>query len=84
MKKFANLIYIEWTDACEKSGWKSMAEAIKVEDEVKCRTVGFFLKQTEDFIILANSIGLTEKNDVSGVWQIPLAWITKIKRIPLK
>lgn len=81
---FGMLVYIEWTDACERPGWKSVQDAIKVYDEVKCKTVGFFLAQDKKFIIVANSIGLTEKNDVSGIWQILLASITKIKRIPLK
>ena len=84
MKKFGDLCYIEWTDACEKTGWKTFKDAVVVEDEVHCKTIGFFLEQNEEFIIIANSIGLSKKNDVSGVWQIPLAWIKKIKRIPLK
>lgn len=82
--KFGDLVYIEWTDACEKSGWKSLVEASRIDDEVQVKTIGFFLKQTKDFIIVSCCIGATKKNDVGGVWQIPLAWITKKKRIPLQ
>ena len=78
-KKFGDRVTITWTDACTMDGWKSVSEAIKIPDEVFCKTLGYFLNQTKDFITIAHTIGLSSKNDVTGVLHIPKAWITKIK-----
>ncbi len=78
-KKFGDRISIDWVDACEMPGWKSLSEAIKVPDEIFCRTSGYFLNQTKDFITIAHTIGLSEKNDVTGVFHIPKRWIRGVK-----
>lgn len=76
-KKFGDIIYLEWIDACEISGWKSFEDAIKIPNEVHVRTRGFFLNQTKEFVIIAHSIGKSKQNDICGVMHIPLAWIKK-------
>lgn len=78
-KKFGDPIEVQWTDACERTGWRSVEDALKVPDEVFVRTRGFYLGHTKDFITLANSIGRSRSNDVGGVWHIPRAWVTKLK-----
>ena len=78
-KKYGDRIEVCWTDACERSGWRSVEDALKVPDEVFVRTIGFYLGHTKEFLTLANSIGKSEKNDVSGIWHIPVKWITKLK-----
>ena len=76
-KKFGDRIYLEWVDACERIGWKSLSDAVNVDDEVFCRTNAFYLGENKDFVIVAHTIGKTEKNEVTGVIQIPKKWITK-------
>lgn len=78
-RTFGDKITIVWIDACEVTGWKSFSDAIKIPNEVFCHTVGYFLNQTKDFITVASTIGLSEKNDVTGIFHIPKAWIIKIK-----
>ena len=78
-KKFGSIVYIEWIDACDRSDWRSMEDAIKVPDEVYVKTVGFYLHHDSKFLTVASSIGKSEKNDVGGVWHIPRVWIKKIK-----
>lgn len=77
-KKFGDRITVTWTDALTVDGWKSVSEAIKIPNEVFCKTTGYFLNQTKDFITIAHTIGLSEKNDVDGILHIPKIWITKI------
>ena len=78
-KKFRDPIAVEWTDACERAGWLSFEDAIKVPDEVNVTTRGFYLGHTKEFLTIAASVGKTKKNDVGGVWHIPRAWIRRIK-----
>jgi len=78
-RKFGDRITIAWIDACEITGWKSFSDAIKVPDEVFCYTTGYFLNQTKDYITIAHTIGLDEKNDITGVIHIPRRWIREIK-----
>ena len=42
-KKFKDKIFIEWIDACEVAGWKSFNDAIKIPEEVYCKTNGFIV-----------------------------------------
>ncbi len=65
-------------DACERSGWRTIKDALEIPDEIFVRTVGFYLGHTRKYITLANSIGKSKENDVSGVWYIPRAWILKV------
>jgi len=77
-RKFGDVVTIIWIDACEVTGWKSFSDAIKIPDEVFCHTTGYFLNQTKDFITIAGTIGLSEKNDVTNVIHIPRKWIQEI------
>ena len=78
-KKCGDPIYVEWIDACEREGWRSLDDALKIPDEVHVKTRGFYLGHTKEFLTTASSIGKSSKNDVGGVWHIPRAWIKKIK-----
>lgn len=78
-RKFGDRITITWQDACEMSGWRTVSDAIKIPDEIFCRTIGYFINQTKDFITIAHTIGLSDKNDVTGVMHIPRKWIQKIQ-----
>ena len=78
-KKFGDKIYIEWVDAMERIGWKSVEDAIEVVDEVYCRTNAFYLGDDKEYVKVAHTIGKTIKNDVLGILLIPKSWIKKVK-----
>ena len=78
-KKFGSRIYIEWVDAAEKIGWKSVEDAIEVTDEVYCRTNAFYIGEDKTFIKVAHTIGKSIKNDVLGILLIPKKWVRKIR-----
>jgi len=78
-KKFGDRVTITWIDSLEIAGWKPLSEAIEIPDEVFCKTTGYFLNQTKDFITIAHTIGLSENNEVNGVFHIPKTWIIKTK-----
>jgi len=78
-KKFGDKIYIEWVDAIERIGWKTVDEAIEVIDEVYCRTNAFYLDEDKEYVKVAHTIGKSIKNDVLGILLIPKKWIRKVK-----
>lgn len=78
-KKFGDQIYIEWIDAIERTGWKSVEDAIEVVDEVYCKTNAFYLGEDKEYVKVAHTIGKTVENDVLGILLIPKSWIKKIK-----
>ena len=78
-KSFGDKIYLEWNDACERTGWQTLIDVLKVDNEVFCRTNAFYLGETKGFVIVAHTIGRTKANDVVGTMQIPKKWITKWK-----
>ena len=78
-KKFGDKIYIEWLDALERVGWKTVDEAIEVTDEVYCKTNAFYLDEDKEYVKVAHTIGKSIKNDVLGILLIPKRWIRKVK-----
>ena len=78
-KKFGDRVYIEWVDAIERVGWKTVDEAIEVIDEVYCKTNAFYLDEDKEYVKVAHTIGKSIKNDVLGILLIPKKWIRKVK-----
>jgi hypothetical protein len=61
------------------SSWKSPADVDKwaAKDEWLVHSVGFLLRETPDYYVLANSWTLDEQY-YSGLIKIPRAWAAKI------
>jgi len=78
-KKTGDKIYLEWTDAYEKTGWKSIDDVTKLEDERFCFTNGFYLGTKDGYVIVCHTRGKSIDNDVTGIINIPKAWIIKVK-----
>ena len=78
-KKFGDKVDLTWLDACEVSGWKSLDDALKIPDEVYCKTRGYFLGQDKDFVTIAHTIGKGKNNDTTGIMHIPKKWLLGIK-----
>ena len=75
------LIYIEWYDAIEaQTTWESLDELLKwaKKDDWITKEVGFLLKETDNYILIANRIGGNEhQKEFSGVMKIPSPWVRK-------
>ena len=78
----SKLYEVKWLDAYEmESGWHSIEDAIKITPPEVC-SVGYILKETEEYILLAADIGSDKMdNDVGRVQVIPGQWIVSKKQI---
>lgn len=76
------LVYIEWCDAMVNSNtWLSLEDA-KEWSETENWTVtevGFLLKETKEYILIANKISSYDKDnpEIGGIMKIPTTWIRK-------
>ena len=76
---------IEWLDVVDNSEWQSEEEACKVDSETYCKTIGYFLKETELFIWLSWSISARKRKGERSTSMIPKGVITKIRELkPLR
>jgi hypothetical protein len=76
------LVYIEWCDAMVNSSpWISLEEANDWSETQNwiISQVGFLLKETPEFILLASKKSCYDKEnpDVGGLIKIPTTWIRK-------
>lgn len=78
----SQLYEIKWLDAYEmESGWQTLEDALKIKPP-EVSSVGYVLKETQEYIILAADIGSDKMdNDVGRVTVIPGQWIVEIKII---
>lgn len=76
------LYVIRWLDAYEmESGWLDLEDALKIKPP-EVRSVGYVLKETKEYIILAADIGSNQiDKDVGRVTVIPGQWIVDKKII---
>ena len=64
-----------------ESGWLDLEEALKIKPP-EVRSVGYVLKETKEYIILAADIGSNQiDKDVGRVTVIPGQWIVDKKVI---
>jgi len=76
------LVYIEWCDAMvNQNSWLSIDDAMKWSETNNwiVSEVGFVLKETDEYILIANKKNLydTDNIEVGGVMKIPTTWIKK-------
>jgi len=72
-----DLVEIEWLDVVSNSAWLSEQEAIELLP-TQCKSVGYFLNETEDLIRLSHTIQLDGDRDVSV---IPKGIIRNIRKL---
>lgn len=75
------IVLVVWTDTISNSGWK---QAEDIDDWTKentwlVHTVGYLIRETEEFVVIAASWAMEEKQYGSLI-KIPRAWA---KVIPL-
>lgn len=73
------LVYIEWCDAITNhESWISEDEALKWAESERWvnKHVGFLIKETDEYLLLAGEIGGTDNDKNYGhVTKIPKTWI---------
>ena len=76
----SELYVVRWLDAYEmESGWLDIEEALKIKPP-EVHSVGYVLKETKEYIILAADIGSNQiDKDVGRVTVIPGQWIVDKK-----
>lgn len=83
------LVYIEWEDAYSvPQTWHTEEEmtGILADESFIVRQVGFILKETKTFIVLANMVNALNLSDnqYSGLHRIPKGCLLKRKNISIK
>jgi len=88
---WGEIVVIEWVDAYEESaGWHSIEDALKMRPK-PVNSVGYILKETEDYIILAGDLDprllkelskeeikkILDDSDCGRLTVIPRQWIKK-------
>ena len=53
-------ILVEWTDSHSIDGWQNLEDILEIPIDGECRTVGYLLNETNDFMIIALNIDIQE------------------------
>ena len=73
------IVEVHWLDSARgNSHWED--EIVTDIEDMKCSSVGYLFKETDDFIALVSHIG-TERKDYLYTLQIPKGAITSIQVI---
>lgn len=75
MKK---IVLIDWKDSVKNSDWTLMEDVD--EKPVNCISIGFLLKETDDYVTIAQNYGL-EPEQVCNLITIPKCSIKNIMEI---
>jgi hypothetical protein len=73
------VVRVEWIDSVQEHGWSYLEESLKKSNDeaMECVSVGFLVKETDNFIVLAESF-MMASSSVSGFMQIPKVAVDKI------
>lgn len=77
-----DLVEVLWIDALVATGWTETAELKKKKPDIQCRTSGYFLFATDEYVCLCSSSGQKNFKEVNGVMYIPLDWTQEVRRLP--
>ena len=81
--KVPKLVYIEWDDSHSSDKWQSIVEAkLNMSEMMHCKTVGYQITRTREFIVVANTIAWEEDIPIiCGVFHIPMRSVKLIKEL---
>ena len=72
-------VYLEWVDACGKSGWQPVDAATP---PITIKSIGYVMRETPEYISL--SPGWDEENEhFMSFVTIPKGWIRRRKNVKL-
>lgn len=77
------LAKIVWDDPWASGGWTELDEALAMADDPArgvCETVGWIIKETDDYIVVVGSLGLSfdGNRQVGDVFKCPRSCIREI------
>lgn len=79
-KKYGDPIDIDWTDSLsDGDAWHIFNSAMKVSDEVICKTRAFFVGETAEHVHIVHTLGKTKENEMTGLLLIHKGTITKVE-----
>lgn len=76
-RKFGDPVEFAWSDVVEIAGWKTLDDCNKAIPESYCKTKGYFVKEDDEFIWIAHTIGQDKTKDMCGLLMIPKRVIKK-------
>jgi len=76
------MLEVTWIDAMASAEWTDVESLKKKEPDLLCKTVGYFLYQTDAYVCLAATLGAVKGDEANGVMYIPKDWTQKVKRLP--
>jgi hypothetical protein len=76
------MVLVEWNDAASTDGWRDRDAAVRDMTPLRCCSVGYVLKSTRQYIVMAAST--SESGNVSQVGCIPRTCIYSIKELEAK
>ena len=77
-KSSRRLLEIRWVDVSSFDGWRSISEASESCKPFSARMVGWEIRRTSDFILLATALS---GNECNGRRVIPLGCVKKIREL---
>ena len=74
----SKLVFVEWEDSHSPDGWVAFSDLR--HDPIVCRSVGWTVREDEDFLVLSPHIGATDGKEFDqglGILTIPKRAILK-------
>ena len=72
------VVHVTWRDSETSDGWESLEDAIAYVPDMMAHTVGFLLREAEEFIAIAHSWDYENRN-YNGRIIIPRSSIVKME-----
>ena len=54
-----DILEVKWIDSCYSGSWEELEESLERPDETDCKSVGHYLKHTEELLWLNPDVGGT-------------------------
>ena len=71
-------VEVEWVDAKFSGEWEAPDGLV---EPGLCRTRGWLVKETDDYIVLASTVGEEGDEDVIGTCVLPRVMVKRIRRL---
>lgn len=79
MKTKYDIVYVEWVDSEESSGWQTISDV--KPGLCICKSVGYLIIEATDYIAISSHLAFDNDRDCCGLMKIPQCAIKKLKRL---
>lgn len=84
MNKLGDILEVTWIDAQQDSDWQDYVD-VELKELCEFVTVGYFLKEGDNYIALCqsfdNAIKTERKGLIDSIMQVPKATITNVRKL---